>query len=198
MSAVAAEKVGGGKVCAVNSDPIIEREQLSMEAMFEIERHLIREARILDEERLRYWYENYLTEDISYMMPTPVSRYRREQNKPLPGTNPGSGAFMDNYELLGMRITRLETGLVWMEDPQNAIRRFITNIDAEYAEDGSGEVIAYSNFIVYRNRRQRDETITYGQKVDRLRKVDGSWRCCNRVIHMDQRVILDKNVYFFL
>jgi|GEM_PF-359653 len=197
MSAVA-EKVAGKKVCAVNSEPPVEREQLPMEVMFEIERHLIREARLLDEERIRYWYENYLTEDIVYSMPINVSRYRREQTRPLPGTNPGAGAFMDNYELIGMRITRLETGLVWMEDPQNAIRRFLTNIDAEYLEDGSGDVIAYSNFTVYRNRRQRDQTITYGQKVDLLRKVDGKWRCYNRTIHMDQRVILDKNVYFFL
>jgi len=192
MSAVIA------KVNAVNSEPPVEREQLPAEVMYEVERHLIREARLLDEERLRYWYENYLTEDIHYSMPVEVSRYRREKGTPLPGSNPGAGAFNDNYEFLGMRITRLETGLVWMEDPRNAIRRFLTNIDAEYAEDGSGEVIAYSNFMVYRNRRQRDQNITYGNKVDRLRKVDGKWRCCQRTIHMDQRVILDKNVYFFL
>lgn len=192
MSAVAA------KINAVNSEPPIEREQLAPEVMVEIERHLIREARMLDEERIRYWYENFLTEDIAYTMPIGVSRYRREKGKPLPGTNPGAGAYMDNYELLGMRIARLETGLVWMEDPQNAIRRFLTNFDAEYADDGSGEVLVYCNFMVYRNRRQRDENITYGHKVDRLRKVDGKWRCCQRTIHMDQRVILDKNVTFFL
>ena len=192
MSAVVA------KINAVNSEPPIEREQLPMEVMFEIERHLIREARLLDEERIRYWYENFLTEDITYTMPIAVSRHRREKGKPMPGSNPGAGAYMDNYELLGMRIARLETGLVWMEDPQNAIRRYLTNIDAEYAEDGSGEVIAYCNFMVYRNRRQRDETVTYGHKEDRLRKVGGKWLCCSRTIHMDQRVILDKNVTFFL
>ena len=186
------------KINAVNSEPPIEREQLPQELMYSVERHLIREARILDEERIRYWYENFLTEDIMYSMPIQVSRYRREKGNPLPGSNPGSGAYMDNYELLGMRIARLETGLVWMEDPQNAIRRFLTNIDAEYAEDGSGDVIAYCNFMVYRNRRQRDETVTYGHKVDRLRQVDGKWRCSQRTIHMDQRVILDKNVTFFL
>ena len=57
---------------------------------------------------------------------------------------------------------------------------------------------AWSNVIVYRNRRQRDETVVWGTKQCRLRKVDGQWKLAGRTILVDQRVVLDKNLYFFL
>ncbi len=165
------------------------------DTLFEVERFLIREARMLDEERFREWWQTQLTEDIHYVLP--VREIRMRANRQPIGSNPGAFVFNDNHQMLDMRIRRLETGLVWMEDPQNYIRRFISNIDAAWA-DVDGEVDAWSNFIVYRNRRQRDETVVWGTKQCRLRKVDGQWKLAGRTILVDQRVVLDKNLYFFL
>ena len=76
------------------------------------------------------------------------------------------------------------------------IRRYISNVDARWAEV-PGEVDVWSNFIVYRSRGQRDDSTMYGRRKDKLRKVDGQWRLAGRVITLDQRVILDKNVHCF-
>jgi len=40
--------------------------------------------------------------------------------------------------------------------------------------------------------------VVWGTKQCRLRKVDGQWKLAGRSILVDQRVVLDKNLYFFL
>jgi len=96
-----------------------------------------------------------------------------------------------------MRVKRMDTGLVWFEDPKSVARRLITNIDAEWSarED---EVDVYSTFLVYRNRRQRDETWLVGCREDRLRLTGAGWKLAERTILLDQRVVLDKNLHVFI
>lgn len=163
--------------------------------LFDIERFLYREARLLDEERWREWWQDYLTEDIHYYLPIRPMVYR-EARKQV-GSNPGSAIFNDNRDMLDKRIKRLESGLAWMEDPQNYIRRYLSNVDAEWIAEGK-EARVYSNFIIYRNRRQRDETILWGARNDVLRVEDGRWKVAKRTVLVDQRVTLDKNLFLFV
>ena len=165
------------------------------DTMYEIERFAYREARLLDDEGYRQWLGSMVAKDVLYQMPVREMRYR-EDSKTV-GSNPGAAAFNDNYDMLSMRISRLETGLVWMEDPRNFLRRYISNIDAEWIKEPN-EVKVYSNFIVYRNRRQRDETVVWGGREDVLRKDEGNWKVAHRLVLVDQRVVLDKNLYFFI
>lgn len=162
---------------------------------FAVERFLVREARVLNENRLRQWLQDMVTEDIHYFLPVQEVRYQKDQ-KPI-GSSPGAAIFNDNYLMLDMRIQRVETGIAWPEDPISHLRRFVTNVDAEWS-DVEGEVTAYSNIMVYRNRRQRDEAVVYGGRRDRLRTVDGCWRLAARHITIDQRVVLDKNLCYFM
>ncbi|PCH84538.1 MAG: PAH dioxygenase [Piscirickettsiaceae bacterium] len=161
---------------------------------FEIERFLIGEARALDEERYHEWLDKMITKDIIYQLPTEEVRYRRD--KKVIGTAQTTYLYNDSYEVLAMRVARFDTGFLWAEDPPIRIRRYITNIDAMWS-DTADEVDVWSNFMVYRSRGQRDDSIMYGRRKDRLRKVEGSWRLAARVITLDQRVILDKNVHCF-
>ena len=161
---------------------------------FEVERFLTREARALDEERYHEWLDQMLTGDVSYQLPTEEVRYRRD--KKVIGTAQTTYLYNDNHDVLSMRVARFDTGFLWAEDPPVRIRRYISNIDAMWSEV-SGEVDVWSNFIVYRSRGQRDDSTMYGRRKDRLRKVDGQWRLASRVITLDQRVVLDKNVHCF-
>lgn len=161
---------------------------------FEVAQFLTREARALDEERYHEWLDEMITKDISYRLPTEEVRYRRD--KKVIGTAQTTYLYNDSYEVLCMRVARFDTGFLWAEDPPIRIRRYITNVDAAWA-DTPDEVDVWSNFIVYRSRGQRDDSTMYGRRKDRLRKVDGAWRLAARVITLDQRVILDKNVHCF-
>lgn len=161
---------------------------------FEVTQFLTREARALDEERYHEWLDQMLTEDIIYQLPTEEVRYRRD--KKVIGTSQTTYLYNDNFAVLGMRVARFDTGFLWAEDPPVRIRRYITNVDAQWAQT-QGEVDVWSNFIVYRSRGQRDDSTMYGKRLDKLRKVEGCWRLAKRVITLDQRVILDKNIHCF-
>lgn len=161
---------------------------------FEIERFLIREARLLDQERLHEWLA-LLTPDISYQLPVQEVRYRKD-SQPI-GSATGTYIYDDDYRLLEMRVNRMDTNMVWFEDPKTSNRRLITNIDAEWS-DSADEVDVYSTFLAYRNRRQNDETLLVGAREDRLRKTDQGWRLAKRLIVLDQRVVQDKNLHLFL
>ena len=159
---------------------------------FEIERFLVKEARALDEERFHDWLNNMLTQDVMYQLPIQEVRQRRD-NKVL-GNSQTTYIYNDNFGMLSMRVARLDTGIVWAEDPKVRNRRIVTNIDAEWAEV-EGEIAVRSVITLFRSRMQRDQATHYGIREDRLRKVDGQWRLAHRVITLDQRVTLDKNLH---
>ncbi|MGB0238795.1 MAG: aromatic-ring-hydroxylating dioxygenase subunit beta [Cycloclasticus sp.] len=161
---------------------------------FEVERFLVKEARALDEERYHDWLDNMLTKDIVYQLPTQEVRYRRDTK--VLGNSQTTYLYNDNYGMLSMRVARLDTGIVWAEDPRVRNRRIISNIDVEWS-DVDGEVDVRSAFILFRSRMQRDQATHYGMRMDRLRKEDGQWKLASRVITLDQRVILDKNIHCF-
>jgi len=171
----------------------IQQGPVPADVLLEIERFYTREARLLDEERFPEWLE-LLTEDIHYWMPIRENRYRKD---PKAKQAPPTAIYDDNMMVLQTRIARLATGLVWVEDPPNRMRRLITNVDAEWA-DVAGEVNAYSNFLVHRSRRERDEAHFIGTRQDRLRKVGNSWKIAKRKILLDHHVVLDKNLYFLI
>jgi len=161
---------------------------------FEVERFLVQEARALDEERFHDWLDNMLTKDISYQLPTQEVRYRRD--KKVLGNSQTTYLYNDDFGMLSMRVGRLDTGIVWAEDPRVRNRRIISNIDAHWSEV-DGEIDVRSAFILFRSRMQRDQATHYGIRMDRLRKEGGQWKLASRVITLDQRVVLDKNIHCF-
>jgi 3-phenylpropionate/cinnamic acid dioxygenase small subunit len=65
------------------------------------------------------------------------------------------------------------------------------------------EVRAACNFLVNRSRLERDVETFIGGRVDTLRRVAEpsdpyGWRIARREIHLDQTVLLAKNISFFL
>ncbi|MBV1912963.1 MAG: aromatic-ring-hydroxylating dioxygenase subunit beta [Cycloclasticus sp.] len=161
---------------------------------FEVERFLVKEARALDEERFHDWLDGMLTKDITYQLPTQEVRYRRDTK--VLGNSQTTYLYNDNFGMLSMRVARLDTGIVWAEDPRVRNRRIISNIDAHWS-DVDGEVEVRSAFILFRSRMQRDQATHYGIRMDRLRKEEGQWKLASRVITLDQRVVLDKNIHCF-
>ena len=136
-----------------------------------------------------------LTADIRYQLPVQEVRYR-DDTQPI-GTGTGTYIYDDDLALLRMRVERMDTGLVWFENPRTSSRRLITNIDAERSEIDN-EVDVYSTFLTYRNRRQSDQAWLVGAREDRLRKTDQGWKLAKRVVLLDQRVVQDKNLHLFL
>ena len=169
---------------------------VSLEVHNEIERFYFREARLQNRADHRQWLDTMVDRDVHYWLPVWEVRFRKD---PRPGPSLKDPAiYNDTFDDLDTRIRRMETGLVWMEDPPARIRHMVTNIEPyEGAFPGYYEV--YSNVHVYRNRRQRDETNMYAGREDLLRRdSDGKLRLLRRKLDIDQRVVLDKNLNFFM
>ena len=165
---------------------------VDLERYHEIQQFYFREARLFNEKRYREWLDGMVDKEIRYEMPIFEDRLRADR-RPPPEFPPM--VYDDDWADLDERVKRLDTNLVWMEDPPSRIRHLITNVEAY--ETGSGEFEVYSNFLVCRNKGEREETILVGGRRDLLRKRDGALKVSRRTIHVPQRVVLDTNLYYF-
>ena len=176
------------------------------EVMREIEQFLYREARLLDNRQFHQWVELF-TDDIRYWIPLRSNRYpaiskaisirdgSRYEEQDLSKEN--ELAIMDETkESLERRIARLDTGMAWAEDPPSRTRHFVSNIEVHPGEQAS-ELKVYSNFIMYRNRAEKEQDFYVGSREDILRRVEGGWKIAYRKIILDQNVLLAKNVSNF-
>ena len=176
------------------------------EILREVEQFLYREARLLDDRRFHEWLELF-TDDLRYWMagrsnPYPQGskalvildpdRYREEDVT----RDDELAIFDETKETLGQRIARLETGMAWAEDPPSRTRHLLSNIEVEPG-DTESELKVFANFLVYRNRAEREQDFYIGARQDVLRHVDGAWKIARRKIILDQHVLLAKNVSIF-
>lgn len=169
-------------------------EPVSLELFHAVEQFYYREARLFGEQRYREWLDTMVDSSIHYWLPIFMDRYKGDRKGPPPFP---PAIYDDNFADLDERIRRLETNLVWMEDPPSRIRHLISNIEVYHGEN-DGELIAYSNFLVCRNRREREQTMMVGSREDRLRRDGAGFKLVSREIKLPQRVILDTNLYYFM
>lgn len=89
-----------------------------------------------------------------------------------------------------MRVSRLGIGTAWSQNPRT--RHLVTNVEVTPARKPH-EFNASSNVIVYRNRRDREESWLVGAREDLLRRVAGELKIVHREIILDQHVLFSKN-----
>ena len=180
--------------------------QITPDLLRQIEQFLYREARLLDSRRFHQWVE-LLADDLRYWMPLRSNVYpsisksiasldeARQEEREF--TEPHELAVMDETrDSLLRRVERLDSGLAWAEDPPSRTRHFISNVELE-STDNPNEVKAYSNFIMYRTRGEREEDFYVGSREDILRQSGDSWLLVYRKVALDQTVLSAKNVSNF-
>jgi ethylbenzene dioxygenase subunit beta len=136
-----------------------------------IEAFYFREARLLDEERYLEWYDT-LADDLFYWLPLRENRYRRDKRPPL---DPASMAMFDERKAdIAVRIGRIESNLVWTEDPPTRHVYVVTNVEA-FETSTPGEYEVHSAFVQHRNRSEHDEATLIGRRRDIVRAVEGDF-----------------------
>jgi len=163
---------------------------LAVEKHLAVQQQLFYEARILDEERFDEWLR-LLADDIRYRMPVTERRFRKDRSAPPVF---GSGYIFDeNKARLSMRIGRLQSGLVWAEDPRNMVRRMINNIEIwQGAEANEAEV--YSVVTIHRSRIDGEEKQFVAGRRDVWRETEAGWCLSIRDMLLDTAVVLDSNM----
>jgi benzoate/toluate 1,2-dioxygenase beta subunit len=138
----------------------------------EAERHavaafLYQEARLADEARYAEWLALW-TDDAVYWVPATTD----------PDADPEKhlSHIYDNRTRLETRVKLLQTGHRYSQEPPSLMRRLISNIEVEKAEDGG--LVAESNFVLAELSIQaKHETHWWvGRTTHRLRPLDGGIR----------------------
>ena len=160
-----------------------------MSLWFEVNQFYTREARLLDAENYDAWLTT-MTEDVSYWMPTRENLFRKNEVELDPQR---MNFYKESLITLRVRTHRLKTGTAWSENPRTRYRHLITNVEVE-AGAAPGEYAARSNFLIYRNRLEREECWMVGGREDVLRRLEGTLRLASRKILVDQNSLLSKNL----
>lgn len=161
-----------------------------------IEDFYYREAELLDERKLREWFE-LLTEDVRYWMPIRYNPLERPENLFDELARPGEGYYFDDdKESLRVRVERVYAKNAWAEMPPSRTRHLITNVRVK--KDDGHDIEAHSNFLVYRTRMEADQDMFVGTRQDVLRRVKDAFKIARRTIILDQAVLSAKNISIFL
>jgi 3-phenylpropionate/cinnamic acid dioxygenase small subunit len=162
----------------------------------EIEDFYYREAELLDDRKLREWFD-LLTDDVRYWMPIRHNPLERPENPAAELAQPGDGFYFDDTkESLRIRVERVYARNAWAEMPPSRTRHLITNVRVR--EDDGKEIEARSNFLVYRSRMETDQDLFVGTREDRLRRIGNGFMIARRTIILDQAVLTAKNISIFL
>ncbi|HVO91696.1 MAG TPA: aromatic-ring-hydroxylating dioxygenase subunit beta [Terriglobales bacterium] len=154
------------------------------------------EADLLDNRRLREWFD-LLADDVRYWMPIRHNTLERPTNLAEELARPGEGYYFDDdKKSLKVRVERVYAKNAWAEMPPSRTRHLITNVRIERIT--RDEVEAHSNFMVYRTRMETDQDLFVGERQDVLRRVGDSFKIGKRTIILDQAVLMAKNISVFL
>jgi len=161
---------------------------------FRVARFYAREAELLDQRRFAEWLD-LLADDIRYWMPLSYNRAHGDWDGEHSRHGRDLNWFDEGKFELAQRVKQIETGLHWAEEPISRTSHLFTNLAAE--DLGDGEIAATMRFLVYRNRTETETDFFVGKRHDRLRRADEDFRIAARTIHLDQNVLLAKNLTLF-
>lgn len=170
-----------------------EREMQFRSVKEEVTDALLQEAELLDDNRVREWFDAFVHEDIDYEVPVRVTRERSGG----PGFAEGSWHMKETWGTLATRVARLDSEYAWAEDPPSRTRRFVTNIRVEPG-GSDDEVTVRSNLLIYRGRYDTtDHQLLSGERRDRFRRTDGSWKLVKRLVLLDHTTLPTHNLAIF-
>ena len=124
------------------------------------------EAAALDEKRFHDWLDLFSTTPTTgCRSAAPAPSTSSTKNSP-PRTRWPTSTTTRPCSRCALR--KLDTGYSWSEDPPSRTRHVITNV--RVIEDNAEDIVAETNFILYRTRLNSEEDMSVGMRRDRLKK----------------------------
>jgi 3-phenylpropionate/cinnamic acid dioxygenase small subunit len=162
----------------------------------EVEQFLYKEARLLDERRLKEWLD-LLAEELDYWMPMRRNIKFGDWDMEFTSHDTEINWFDEGKDILAGRIRQIETGVHWPEEPVSRFEHIITNVEI-VGVDGD-EISVNSKFFCYQNRLQDEVNHFVGRREDVLRRdPDTKFKLLKRKLILAQNVMLPKVLNTFL
>jgi 3-phenylpropionate/cinnamic acid dioxygenase small subunit len=164
-----------------------------LELRLECEEFLFREAELLDDRKLHEWFE-LVTDDIEYRVPRRVTRERGASQSEF---SDDAFLYYEDAGTLKTRVKRYDSEYAWAENPPSRTRRLVSNVRVR--GEANDEIDVRNNLLLYRSQGDTTEyDLIVGERKDVLRRVDGSLKLAERVVHLDQTILGTRNLSFFL
>lgn len=160
----------------------------------EVEAFLLREARLLDDERWDDWLA-CLSEAIHYWMPGIENRRREDRSGPYKLEH--MAFFDDGLRELQRRVARFKQPSAWAENPPTRNVHLVTNIEV-FAATEADEYIVHSCFINVRSRGLDEQHQITGRREDIIRREAHGLKLLKRKILIPNAMLLCKNINTFL
>lgn len=168
-------------------------EQAEMDVYVALQRQLYQEARLLSAEQYDDWLA-MLCDEVHYEMEMPQRRLREDKtNNWAPIKTP---IFNDDMAALLMRIARFKTGFVWSENPINAIRHIVSNVEV-FNTEIKDQFQVHSIIEVHRSRLDAERKRLTAGRQDVWKKTATGYKLLKRNAALDDSVVLDSNINFF-
>lgn len=169
-------------------------EMIAIDEQRAVTAFLLREARLLDEDRWDEWLA-MLSERIHYWMPGIENRRREDAGGPYRAEH--MAYFDDGIRELRRRVARFKQPSAWAENPPTRNVHLISNIEV-FAGEEEGEFIAYSCFVNVRSRGLDEQHQLVGRREDVLRLEADGLKLLKRKILIPNAMLLCKNINTFL
>ncbi len=173
---------------------VIKEQPVEQDQFRQVEGFLLREARLLDEERWDEWLLT-LSEAIHYWMPGIDNRRREDKSGPYQLDH--MAYFDDGIRDLRRRVARFKQPSAWAENPPTRNVHVITNIEVFVGAE-EGELIAYSCFMNLRSRGLSEHAQIAGRREDVLRIEANGLKLLRRKVLIPNAMLLCKNINTFL
>ncbi|MGE8504894.1 MAG: 3-phenylpropionate/cinnamic acid dioxygenase subunit beta [Pseudomonas sp.] len=160
----------------------------------EVEAFLLREARLLDDERWDDWLAG-LSEAIHYWMPGIENRRREDRSGPYRLEH--MAYFDDGLRELQRRVARFKQPSAWAENPPTRNVHLVTNIEV-FAAAEADEYVVHSCFINVRSRGLDEQHQITGRREDVIRREADGLKLLKRKILIPNAMLLCKNINTFL
>jgi 3-phenylpropionate/trans-cinnamate dioxygenase beta subunit len=158
-----------------------------------VQLQLYHEARLLSASQYDNWLA-MLSDDINYAMDMPQRRFKEDKSADrAPRKTP---IFDDNMAALQMRIERFKTGFVWAENPTNAMRHIVSNVEV-FKTDTDDQFSVYSIIEIHRSRLDAERKRLTAGRQDIWQKTGADYKLISRTATLDDGVVLDSNLNFF-
>ena len=135
----------------------------------QVEQFIYYEADLMDEHRYDEWLALW-TDDALYWVPSGRDDIDPKREISL---------IYDDRVRLQVRITRLKSGFAHAQEPKSRMRRVVSNIVPQEAENG--DIVVFSNFLLTELRRGKQDTFA-GRTIHRLRPDNGSFRLASKKV----------------
>ena len=151
----------------------------------EVEQFLYMEAGLLDSHRYGDWLALF-SDNAHYVVP--IRETTTSEPNGIPSADELRVAHIDDdADGLRMRVTRLMSGQAHAEEPPSRTRRLIGNVRID--EGDERELLVRSNFMLFQSRREKAEFLFVGERHDRLRRSEASWKIASRTVILDHNVL---------